>query len=536
MAPAPATATAPKVPKAAGLQQQQKKKKKNPPDKPQPAWLFPPKEENPVLNPKQKTEEEIKRDAVDYENALDHLKRRVYSAPNKPAPPSHLLSMIAAFLAEYGFLSTGRLFTSERQARRKLNGWEDNIGIKLDKGTPSLVKVYKDWYRDWKIDESSSSENGDEESESEEENETTKKDGFKSKDSDSSSGSGSESDESDSDSDVKMKDTPKSTKESKIVKKSSVPSASPSTSSDSDADDEEESRTAKAPPLEKDSVGSLINKLKRKASSPEPSTAEPSNSFAKKQKVQMTKTTTTATNPNSLAAPEGSIVSTTKTTKIIAEKPYEQASSSDPSSSSDSESDSSAESSSKAKITAKSQKGKKIGTKPLPIKAKSSSSGSEDEESGSSNSGSSECEGGVPATAAPGPKPDTKATSTSRNSSTSSVTINGDSKKPSESLDSDSSSATSESEEEKPTTKTTPKTETGPPTRRGKPTTTHPASINSKTISNAYVPYDYAERAHRDLSVTRGKGFTKEKNKKKRGSYRGGQIDLSGGKGHKFEN
>jgi hypothetical protein len=54
-------------------------------------------------------------------------------------------------------------------------------------------------------------------------------------------------------------------------------------------------------------------------------------------------------------------------------------------------------------------------------------------------------------------------------------------------------------------------------------------------LSNAYVSYDYADRAYKDLSVTRGKGFTKEKNKKKRGSYRGGMIDISGGKGFKFE-
>jgi hypothetical protein len=33
-------------------------------------------------------------------------------------------------------------------------------------------------------------------------------------------------------------------------------------------------------------------------------------------------------------------------------------------------------------------------------------------------------------------------------------------------------------------------------------------------------------KAHEDLIVTKGKGFTKEKNKKKRGSYRGGQIDF----------
>jgi len=54
-------------------------------------------------------------------------------------------------------------------------------------------------------------------------------------------------------------------------------------------------------------------------------------------------------------------------------------------------------------------------------------------------------------------------------------------------------------------------------------------------ISNAYQSYEYAERAYKDLSVTRGKGFTKEKNKKKRGSYRGGAIDISGGKAFKFD-
>ncbi|RMZ90933.1 hypothetical protein DV736_g1823, partial [Chaetothyriales sp. CBS 134916] len=54
-------------------------------------------------------------------------------------------------------------------------------------------------------------------------------------------------------------------------------------------------------------------------------------------------------------------------------------------------------------------------------------------------------------------------------------------------------------------------------------------------ISNAYRSYDYADRAYKDLSVTRGKGFTKEKNKKKRGSYRGGPIDISGGKSFRFD-
>ena len=38
---------------------------------------------------------------------------------------------------------------------------------------------------------------------------------------------------------------------------------------------------------------------------------------------------------------------------------------------------------------------------------------------------------------------------------------------------------------------------------------------------------DYGQRAHRDLIATRGAGFRKEKNKKKRGSYRGGEITVS---------
>ena len=60
--------------------------------------------------------------------------------------------------------------------------------------------------------------------------------------------------------------------------------------------------------------------------------------------------------------------------------------------------------------------------------------------------------------------------------------------------------------------------------------------VDDRLASNAYVPYDYAQKAHEDLVVTKGKGFTKEKNKKKRGSYRGGHIDIDGKKGIKFEN
>ncbi|CDW96827.1 hypothetical protein [Sporisorium scitamineum] len=46
---------------------------------------------------------------------------------------------------------------------------------------------------------------------------------------------------------------------------------------------------------------------------------------------------------------------------------------------------------------------------------------------------------------------------------------------------------------------------------------------------------EYGARASKDLIVTRGKGFTKEKNKKKRGSYRGGAIDVYGSHSIKFD-
>ena len=37
----------------------------------------------------------------------------------------------------------------------------------------------------------------------------------------------------------------------------------------------------------------------------------------------------------------------------------------------------------------------------------------------------------------------------------------------------------------------------------------------------------YGEKAYKDLAPTRGKGFRQEKNKKKRGSYKGGKIDTA---------
>ncbi|RUO96452.1 SRP40, C-terminal domain-containing protein [Jimgerdemannia flammicorona] len=56
--------------------------------------------------------------------------------------------------------------------------------------------------------------------------------------------------------------------------------------------------------------------------------------------------------------------------------------------------------------------------------------------------------------------------------------------------------------------------------------------LDERLKNNTYVAKggsdenSYGFKAHNDLIVTKGKGFRTEKNKKKRGSYRGGQIDF----------
>lgn len=61
--------------------------------------------------------------------------------------------------------------------------------------------------------------------------------------------------------------------------------------------------------------------------------------------------------------------------------------------------------------------------------------------------------------------------------------------------------------------------------------------VEDKFRSNRFTDnsHDWGRKAHEDLIVTKGKGFTKEKNKKKRGSYRGGFIDTGARNGIKFD-
>jgi hypothetical protein len=479
-------------------QPQQKMKKKNAPDKPQPAWLFPPDEENPVLNPKHKTNEDTIKETRERDNALGYMKRRVHSVPDRPAPPQ-LLTLVGIFLSDFGFNSTSRLFTNERKARQELNGWEDAIGKKIEKGTPTLETIYRDWYREWKIkqkDETSSSESASgSSSESDSDIELSTKQATNSNSDDdseaSSDGLGG--------SDVEMKEAPK-VKKGKVKNKRIPASSLATTSSESDADGEDEkvkplstaSKKAKSTAKQvatKPIVGTMINSLKRKAASSSSDSSESSLSSDEEKLPQPKKPKTTL-----------------KVSGGHAPKPT---------------------------------------VKPAPILDNS--------ESTSTSTSNSDSNYNTP-THVPSAKsavlPKTSgqlAALVQAPSSDSSATINGDSKKPSASISaaSEASSATSsessDSDSESPS-KSSPKKPVVEKTKKkhegAKQTPLAALSANvteDSYISNKYQNYDYAERAYKDLSITRGKGFTKEKNKKKRGSYRGGAIDTSGGKGFKFE-
>ena len=437
-----------------------KNRQKNAPDKPQPAWLFPRDEENPILNPL--SEEQKRKDKGDWDAAVKFLKHRALTAPLKTPPPSQLLTLVGAFLTSFGFNSASRIFTVERNARKVLDGWQDEFGKEpLEKGLPDLVKIYKDWYKEWQekkeLDQTSSDEEG---------NVATKKAKKASKkqiaenkkvvnqaNETSSSGSSSESD-----SDVEMADATPGKEESKPNAKLDTSSVT-SSSSDSDADDEKEASktTAKTATIEKPAVNGLVHKPKRKASSSSSSSSDTSSSDRELKTIPTKKASV-----SSSSSPSDTSSSDSESDTSPAKKPLPASASNSSSSSSSSDSD--------------------YDTKPVSKAPKSSKN------------------------ATPGPITDSRKSSTDT-----SVTLpNGTS---TEAPPLKRKRSLSPYSKRLPAVKVAKKSTHESFTRVPKDT-----KVDEKLASNAYVPYDYAERAHQDLSVTKGKGFTKEKNKKKRGS------------------
>jgi len=554
---------------------QKKKKKKNAPDKPQPEWMFPPDQENPVLNPKPKSDAQVIKEQKERDDAIEFLHYKSVSTPRKPAPPGVLLTLVGGFLTSYGFDSASRLYTSQCAARKKLGAWDHELGVKLPKGTPSLERIFKDWYKGYEQTHqhetsSSSDEEGDSDSRKPAKDKKKRKANNITKGSAEQTSSSGSSDTSSDDSESGLEPSKdalapalkgskkvakglgtsgsslsssseseagnkKHTKsafkaETSSIKVATPPGSSSSSSTDSDADDEKEIAGAKVH-LPKFSVNGLVNKLKRKTNSSEQSSSDSdSSSSSSDEDVTPVK--------KSKGVPIKNAVSNEEPTFAI--KPVHASAATRVSLSADSSTSSSESSSSDSSSSDESP-----AKQPLPA------SSSDD-----SSSNSSESEAAAPTKKSKASKSNKlKFPWDSSKSTDSSATLEGtSSKKPSTSNTSTSSSDSAAKDEPTPV-----KTEPTATTKRKRSLSPHAARaampptkvvkskdapfqrvpkdtmIDPKLASNKYVSYDYAEQAHRDLSVTKGKGFTKEKNKKKRGSYRGGMIDVDGRKGIKFD-
>ena len=572
------------------VDQVKKKKKKNAPDRQQPTWLFPPKEENPILNPKPVDEDQVRKAETERQNAVDFLKRRAYGVPDRPAPDPQLLNLIAVFLTEYGFSSTCRMFTTERNGRKTLNGWKDELGKKLKPGTPRLAKIYKDWLKEWEerreldmtSDEDDDAATKREKMIKRRANPKEKRNKVKDEQR-SSSGSDSSSDEA-PEADVEMKDAlpAQSAKQAKGPPSGTSSSASSrSSSSESDADDEKEATAVKAP-SPKPTVNDLVNKLKRKAvsDSTDKVATEDKPSVAKKAKLDTALDETKSDKKDKVNKDTKKRKADKADKKAIAEEPVEDAK--------PIKKEKKAKKAKKAKKTDMSASKETNSAPATSVPAAEPVSDPTQKPPASSSSDSDSSSDSVPA-----PPKKSKSAQKTAVSSTATPAVSGairrqtstdssatletsEPKKTSGSSGSSSSSSSSDSDsdsastppakkskskrkseaapksEDKPTdtptsTPATADTNLAPNAREKKerkeqkkqntpfsriPTDT---AVDPRVASNAYVPYDYAERAHRDLVVTKGKGFTKEKNKKKRGSYRGGVIDVAGRKGVKFD-
>ncbi|KAL8914722.1 MAG: hypothetical protein Q9171_000735 [Xanthocarpia ochracea] len=570
-----------------------KKKKKKAPERPQPEWMFPADEDNPVLNPKLKSENEIAKEKKEWEDAIKLLQHRVHSAPLKPAPPKHLLTLVGAFLTSYGFNDTCRLYQLQCTARRKLDGWDSVLGEKLPKGFPNLVKLYEYGLQNYeekqRLDERSSSDGEDMTAPEpnkktrmrlEEKAKREKKTAVEAEVEQTSS-SGSSDDSSDSPNpDIDMNDASVAPKPAKsfVSSRPSTSSSSAISTSDSDADDENEKAGLGASPRKPTAIGTT-NPLKRK-NAPSVSSSS-SSSFSeeepapKRAKKEIARPGTTVGAADAISKKEGSKQqasqssssgsSTSSSGSELASdspdsEPNKQVNLSDyggkgthfstttnsadlsvsdtTSSDSESENDFTVPKRKKPTDEAKVSSDSSVTLVPTPTTSTSrnnvdsvnrtATSSASSSSSSTSSSSSSESE----------PEPELAREVTSLTSTTSKTAR----RKASPSLKPLVDSATTTVlkgvsdptiETTNPTTRTIQK-ESKPkavPFTRVAPNTPIPAAL----ASNAYQPYDYAERAHQDLSVTKGKGFTKEKNKKKRGSYRGGVIDVGPGRAIRFQ-
>ena len=487
----------------------------------------------------------------------DRPTRRADLVSDQAVPPALLLNLIATFLADYGFQGACRMFALERQDRGKLEKWKDPSNGQLPEGQMGLNAVFDEWCNAGQKDHNSELSGGSEVN-------VTLQRGTKS----SEVITGKETIPSsvidkgktqNKGGDVAMKHAPAAKimpKESAKVSgttdisSSSDPSSSDSSSSDetsssssedSDADDEKDPNTArslkkaapkspkiKTNPISKDIHSIPSTNTKRKGTSRDESTSNSESTSEDEPTPKKRRKNSSAKATQVSAAKQSAkvdIKAAIKTALPVSETETSSENSSEVSIASSSEPEVKTK---KAKRQVKTTANKTTSDSSVtlegePIKiangtasfAKSKSKGSASKEHSYNSMQSSSV---------------IETNKRKRSSSPAVVTEPEDTTQKEESQS--QSAAILRSSGNDTTSREATKVKA-----MNKPFSRIPDDviINEKLASNAYVPYDYAERAHRDLIVTKGKGFTKEKNKKKRGSYRGGAIDVDGRKGIKFD-
>ncbi|KAI0113148.1 SRP40, C-terminal domain-containing protein [Daldinia grandis] len=457
-----------------------------------PNWLFSNNSNNSASVPSDSTTPEMAKKSQKTAKAAVAPKTAPSSSTSQnQAPPDQLMDLVESFLSDQGFDNAHREF----QKHRAKKGWKgQNASKQKNKAHHSLVSVFQTWetfssqantpiipkedpmQKITKVSSSSSSSESDSSDDSS---------------SDSSSDSDSDSDDS---KDVAMGDAP-------VDDESSSSESSSSDDSDSDSDSESgsdgEKKTSKKPATGAVTIGK--NPLKRKAvsesSSSSDSDSDMSDSSSEDERPQTKKAKTKA-------SPDESSSSSSSGSS------GDESSDDDKSSSSESESDSSdSESDEEPKVDLKA-----AAAVPLP-ESGSSSSDSESE---------SDSEDGKPQRPSKGVAPNGTGSDTSVTLDKASPEFGSTSYPP---LPPDPVASKINNRG-----KNGAKAQNQPFSR-----IRQDVAIDPRLSSNAYVSHEYGDKAHQDLIVTKGKGFTKEKNKKKRGSYKGGPLDINKSRSIKFE-
>lgn len=522
----------PKAPQA------HRQKKKHAPDRPQPEWMFPPDEENPVLNPKAKSRERLEKDKKDHDHAIKFLKYKAVSTPLKAPPPALLLTLVGSFLTSYGFNSTSRLYTTELLSRKRLDEWNVVLDKELPKGFPDLVKLFKVGQKTFdeqkRMEETSSSDEDDDEErkaykKSRKLEKANKKAGQKAgkkvgqktvAEVEETSSSGSDDSSEVVDSDEEMVEAPAVTRTATHLSTRSEhdSSSSPTSSSDSDADDEQELAGAQLPePKPPQSGGGPTNALDRKAV---PEVHEPAKTEVRGRggtgAVQLSSEEENSSEESEIEEDATAAKSDIAGSQSIEPSTARIPDSDSGSTSSSSESESMPDSSSPTKPNTATITTTHTTTAKKPRDGSSSSEtlqGATDHKTTTAETSLSSS----PSSSGSNPPDDAHEEGPAANPSVSAPSRTTAMKRK------------REDKETAPVSQKQQKKINTPFERVPKDTPV------DERFTNKYKSYDYADRAYQDLSVTKGKGFTKEKNKKKRGSYRGGAIDVGGGKGIKFE-